>query len=82
MTENLKPSPTSGSKGSASMPKSAEKPSGAVVSGTVRLKSLSAEGGDNPGNGIFIPKAGQIFEANAEQGRALIACGLAELVKE
>lgn len=81
MTENLKPSPTSGSKGSASMPKSAEKHSGAAASGIVRLKSLTV-GGDNPGTGMWIPPAGQIFEADAERGKALVACGLAEVAPE
>ena len=76
MTDTSKKPRTSGSAVSESTKKSAPAPA------FVRLKSLSAEGGDNPGNGIFIPKAGQIFEANAEQGQALVACGLAELVKE
>ena len=81
MNENLKPSPTSGSKGSASMPKSAEKHSAGAVSGIVRLKSLTV-GGDNPGTGMWIPPAGQIFEADAERGKALVACGLAEVAPE
>ncbi len=76
MTDTSKKPRTSGSAVSESTEKSAPAPA------FVRLKSLSVEGGDNPGNGIFIPKAGQIFEADAERGQALIACGLAELVKE
>ena len=94
MTENLKPSPTSGSKGSASKKKqsSAGEPGGpvrpeslaadgGVASGIVRLKSLTV-GGDNPGTGMWIPPAGQIFEADAERGKALVACGLAEVAPE
>ena len=79
MNENLKPSPTSGSKGSASMPKSAEKPSAAVVNGTVRLKSLVEGGGDHAGSGLSIPPKGVIFEAGP-RGHELVAAGLAEIV--
>ena len=76
MTDTSKKPRTSGSAVSESTEKSAPAPA------FVRLKSLSVEGGDNPGNGIIVPKAGLIFEASGEQGRALVACGLAELVKE
>lgn len=81
MTDTFKTSPISGSEGSGSTPKTSAKPSPvAGVRGTVTLKSLTV-GGDNPGSGMWIPAEGEIFEANAEQGQALIACGLAELVK-
>lgn len=78
MTDTLKPSPTSGSKGSASTPKTSAKPN-FVAGGNVivRLKSLVAGGGEHPGTGSYIPRAGEIFEADAERGQALVACGLA-----
>jgi len=79
MNENLKPSPTSGSKGSASMPKSAEKPSGGAVSVIVRLRSLLEGGGDHAGSGLSIPPKGVIFEAGP-RGHELVAAGLAEIV--
>lgn len=82
MSDTLKTSLPSGSKGSASTPKTSEKQnSGGAVSVTVRLKSLTV-GGENPGAGIFLPGIGQIFEADAERGKALIACGLAEAAPE
>ncbi len=76
MNENLKPSPTSGSKGSASMTKT-EKHSGAVV--TVRLRSLVDGGGDHAGSGLSIPPKGVIFETGP-RGHELVAAGLAEIV--
>jgi hypothetical protein len=82
MTDTLKTSPNGGNAASASTPKTSAKPKLAVVvSGTVRLKSLTV-GGDNPGTGMFIPPAGQIFEADAERGKALVACGLAEVAPD
>lgn len=82
MTNESKQSPNSGSAGSGSTPKTSAKPKPvAVVSGIVRLKSLTV-GGDNPGTGMWIPAAGQIFEADAERGKALVACGLAEVAPE
>ena len=77
MSDTLTTSPQSGKRVSASTPKMSEKPSEGSVSGTVRLKSLTP-GGENPGSGMFIPGVGEIFEADAERGAALIACGLAE----
>lgn len=82
MTDTLKPSPNNGSRSSASTPKTSEKPSkSADVSGPVRLRSLTV-GGENPGTGMYLPPEGEIFEANAEQGKALVACGLAEAAPE
>lgn len=82
MKDTLKTSPNSGSGGSESTPKTSAKPKPADVgNGIVRLKSLTV-GGDNPGTGMFIPPAGQIFEADAERGNALVACGLAEVAPE
>lgn len=81
MNDISKTSPPSGSKGSASTPKTnVKQSSGSGVSGTVRLRSTS--GGDHPGTGLTIPPAGEIFEADAEKGLALIACGLAEAAPE
>jgi len=71
---------TSGSEGSESTTKTTK--TSAEVGGTVRLKSLCKDGGENPGTGLSIPAAGSFFEADAERGAALILCGLAEAAPE
>lgn len=73
MTDTSKKSRTSGSAVSDATAKSADAPA------VVRLKSLLLDGGDHPGSGLSIPKAGQIFEVDADRGFALVAYGLAEI---
>jgi len=83
MTDTLKPSPTSGSKGSASTPKTSAKPN-FVAGGNVivRLKSLLDAGGDLPGLGLYVPPAGEVFEAEAWQAKALTECKYAVIAGE
>lgn len=69
--------PTNGSEGSEST-----KTSETALGRTVRLKSLLEGGGDCPGLSMYIPEKGQIFEAEAWQGRALLECGYAEVAGE
>lgn len=71
--------PTSGSEGSVSTKTSETAPG---LGRTVRLKSLLEGGGDCPGLSMYIPAKGQIFEAEAWQGRALLECGYAEVAGE
>lgn len=73
MTDTSKKPRTSGSAVSESTEKSAPAPA------FVRLKSLLAGGGDHPGSGLSIPKAGTIFEADVDRGLSLVAAGLAEI---
>jgi len=78
MTDTLKPSPPNGSEGSTSTKKTSEKPSSDVGGNViVRLKSLF--GCDHPASGLTVPKAGTIFEADAERASSVVAAGLAEL---
>ena len=86
MTNESKKSPKSGSGASESMTKNVattESTGTESAAGSVRLKSLLKDGGEMPGlGGLYVPREGEVFEASAEQGRALLACGYAEVAGE
>ena len=77
-----KQSQTSGNDAFKLTKTSSSAPAVAAVIGIVRLRSLLDGGGDHPGTGLSVPPKGVIFEAAGEQGRSLIACGLAEAAPE
>lgn len=78
-TNESKPSPKSGNKGSGSMKTQTSVSEPARI---VRLRSRLEGGGDHPGTGLSVPSRGVIFEVAADQGQSLIACGLAEAAPE
>lgn len=79
MSKESRQQPKSGSDVSASIE---TKTSAPVSGGTVRLRSLLDGGGEHPGTSSYVPRRGEVFEADAATGSALIAAGLAESVSK